>query len=962
MSDIRALLLTDIVDSTRLWETLGDAAMGALWANHDRVARDLIPAWRGREVDRSDGLLLLFASAADAVGYAVAYHRALASSCAPLKARAGLHVGPVILRENSAADIALGAKPLEVEGVAKPVAARVMSIARGGQTLLTAEARVALGSTRLRLQSHGLWRLQGILEPIEVFEAGDAGSPFTPPEDTTKVYRVVRSGDLWLPARQINHRLPAERDAFIGRVAPLDELARRLRGETRLVSVLGMGGTGKTRLVTRFGWNWLGEFPGGVWFCDLSQARSVDGIVNAVAKALDIPLGKDDPVVQLGHAIAGHGECLVILDNFEQVSRHAEETLGNWLGRARQARFVVTTREVLGIAGEDIMALAPLPPAEAAALFVRRAESANRDFRPTTGDDESIATLTRLLDGLPLAIELAAARVRVMPLPALLSRMTERFRLLSSSGGRVDRQATLRALFDWSWDLLSPSEKAALAQLSVFEGGFTLEAAEGMLDLADGDLAPWPLDILQSLLNKSFVRQSGERFELISSVQEYASERLRTPGSYPGSGPSAVHSAEAAHGACFAGLGEDGATTGACIELNNYIAACRRAAERANAEVAVATLEGAWAALKLRGPFRLGVELASSVHSMCGHGTALSARGARVAGRALEACGRLTEARGRFETALEAARMAGDRRCEGQVLSDAGFVLTQEGSMDQAATYQSAALSIARELGDRKLECEALKCMAMLHLQTGRMGKALECSEGALRIARETGNRRLEGAVLLNLAVLHANLGNMEFARTTLEEGLVVAREVGDQKWEGGALSNLGLLNHMQGRASEALELLGAAVTMARELGDLRLECIGWGNLGMVFDNLGRLDEARTHYESALLSSRGLGDRRSEGQFLSYLGLLHARERRFDEARNCLDAGETLLSGAGDSVYLGVLLCHRAEAEHLGGDESAAAVALEAARRHAAAVGAGPESELGMSLTRVHGLWEAAVP
>ena len=150
--------------------------------------------------------------------------------CAPLKARAGVHVGPVILRENSAADIAQGAKPLEVEGTAKPMAARVMSIARGGQTLLTADARTALGATRLRLQSHGHWRLQGILQPIEVFEAGDAEAPFTPPEDAPKVYRVVPNGDLWLPARQIPCALPAERDAFIGRVAPLDELARRLQG------------------------------------------------------------------------------------------------------------------------------------------------------------------------------------------------------------------------------------------------------------------------------------------------------------------------------------------------------------------------------------------------------------------------------------------------------------------------------------------------------------------------------------------------------------------------------------------------------------------------------------------------------------------------------------------------------------------------------------------------------------
>ena len=123
------------------------------------------------------------------------------------------------------------------------------------------------------------------------------------------------------------------------------------------MSVLGLGGTGKTRLVARFAWDSLGQFPGGAWFCDLSQARSLDGIVHAVAQGLDLPLGKDDPVTQLGHAIAGRGQCLVILDNFEQVARHAEETLGRWLNRASNARFLVTTREVLGLAGEEVLAL-----------------------------------------------------------------------------------------------------------------------------------------------------------------------------------------------------------------------------------------------------------------------------------------------------------------------------------------------------------------------------------------------------------------------------------------------------------------------------------------------------------------------------------------------------------------------------------------------------------------------------
>ena len=174
MGETRALLLTDVVDSTKLSTELGDALMAQVWAAHDRLARDLLPAYRGREIDKTDGMLLLFDSAADAVGYALSYHRSLSSLPTPMKARAGLHVGPVILRENSAADVARGAKPLEVEGLAKPTASRVMSLARGGQTLLTHEARQALGETALRVQSHGHWVMKGIAAPGGAVRGGRA--------------------------------------------------------------------------------------------------------------------------------------------------------------------------------------------------------------------------------------------------------------------------------------------------------------------------------------------------------------------------------------------------------------------------------------------------------------------------------------------------------------------------------------------------------------------------------------------------------------------------------------------------------------------------------------------------------------------------------------------------------------------------------------------------------------------
>jgi predicted ATPase len=613
-----------------------------------------------------------------------------------LKVRMGLHTGAAEFRDG------------DYFGAVLNRTARIMSAAHGGQVLLsfvTAELVRGYLPAGVTLREMGEHRLKGLLNPERLFQvvAADLLADFPPLTSLT------------------GHSLPAERDAFVGRSDSLAELARRMKAGARLVSVLGSGGTGKTRLVTHFGWSALRDFSGGVWFCDLSEARGLDGIVHAVAQGLDVPLGKDDPVTQVGQAIAARGLCLVILDNFEQISRYAEDTLGQWLNRASNARFLVTTREVLGLSGEEVLALAPLAASDAVALFRRRAEAAKPDFEPSSEDEAAIAPLVKLLEGLPLAIELAAARVRVMPPRMLLSRMSERFKLLSSTGGRLDRQATLHAVFDWSWDLLSMPEKAALAQLSVFEGGFTLEAVESVLDLSAYENAPWPMDVLQSLVQKSLVRQvTDNRFDLLVSMQEYAAEQLRTTGRYEGSGPAAPLAAEKRHGAYFAGLEQNTAVGDGCVELDNLVAACRRAAARGDADIAVRSLEGAWAGLELRGPFQVGADLASMVRDIPEIGTDASARAHYVAGRALGYSGQFPEARARFEASQAGAREAGNRRCESSSLVGLGFLAIQEGDLESARAYLERALSIAREVDDRSIQSDAYNVLGNVESVLGR--------------------------------------------------------------------------------------------------------------------------------------------------------------------------------------------------------------------------------------------------
>ena len=952
------LVLTDVVDSTDLTERIGDAAMAAVWESHDRAARDLLRRWHGREIDKTDGMLTLFADPDDGVEFVQAYHLALVGMGTPLKARAGLHVGPVALRENTAADVAMGAKPLEVDGLAKPIVARVMMIAQGGQTLLTAEARAALGPAAARLPSHGHWRVKGIAEPFEVFELVDTGAAGTPPPSiTAKAYRVTRRGEHWLPVDQVARNLPAERDEFVGREEALDGLAQRLVRGARLMSIVGIGGSGKTRLATHLAWRWLGDFPGGVWFCDLAAARDIDGIVHAVAEALDLPLGREDPVVQLGHAIAGRGHCLVIFDNFEQVSRLAEDTLGRWLSRAVQSQFVVTTREVLGLPGEEIFGLAPMSSIDARELFVRRAAAAGHGFVPTSEDHSAIAPLVALLDRLPLAIELAAARVRVMSPRTLLARMSDRFKLLSSSGGRRDRQATLRATFDWSWDLLPAADKAALAQLSVFEGGFTLESAEAVLDLGDPFDAYWSIDVVQSLVNKSFVRPVGDRrFELLGLVQEYAADKLGGIGRYLGSGPEAEAAASARHSAHFAALGEAQAIADACAELDNLVVACRRATARHDGGAAVGALENAWAALRLRGPFRVGVDLACAVCDLPGLATAQLARAQLIAGAALDASGQTAAARARFEASLGLAQQASDPRCQARALGNLGDLLRNEGKTEDGRVHLAAALAMASEIGDLALQCQLHNGLGTAYFETGLLAAAGAEYQLALGLARQIADRRWEGGTLGNLGNLHASQGRIDEARSDYEAGLGAARAIGNRQWQGNMLCNLGFLHVIQHRLDEALTHFQAALTLARELGHARLECIALGNLGIVFDSLGQSEAAQLQYEAALTVAREIRERRYEGQFLSYLGLLHARAGRPVEARTRLALAESLLREVSDTISLGVLLCNRAEAEQLAGAGEAAQAALAEARALATGSGAGTDSELGLALAKVDAL------
>jgi predicted ATPase/DNA-binding winged helix-turn-helix (wHTH) protein len=775
---------------------------------------------------------------------------------------------------------------------------------------------------------------------------------------------------------RMENALPAERDTFVGRDEDLRALAEL---SARLLSVTGPGGVGKTRFALQHARSGRARWPGGAYFCDLSEARDTDGIVRAVSRALEVPLGQD-PVLQLGRVLANRGRCLLLLDNFEQIVPFASETVGRWMELAESAQFLVTSREVLDLPGEVVFPLAPLARGDARELFVRRAVAVKRGYSPSPEDLSAIDSLISLLDGLPLALELAAARVSVLSPAQILERMDDRFRVLSPPGARKGRQATLRATLDWSWELLSKDERVALGQLSVFSGGFTLAAAEKVLELEE----MWPVDAVQSLLHKSLVVPApADRFTLLMSTQTYAQEHLS---------PESAQAAEQRHGQYYAWLGEESEDNRALeLELDNLVAACRRAVARGDGAVAAKVAVGAWPVFLHRGPLRSGLQLLQTAlslplppaeaaevqvclgwalhmlgsseegkqHLLAALASTKAGGNPRGEGRVLsmlavqhDHLGRVEESERYFDQALAALRQAGDRRREGVALTHLGSLRHHQGRMSEAYECHQQALKLLQEVGDRRHQGTVLYNLGVWAREQGRMDEGRAYAEQSLCLDRELGDRMSEAYSLMNLGNAHIEQGRMEEALACYEESLRLYRELGERRGEGSVLICLGACLSPLGRRQEALACYEESLVLARELGDRRDEGVVLGNLGAMYQGGGRPDEARAAYEAALQVHREVGNRNFEGIVLGMLSSLLREQGDLRASRQYIDEGEALLRSVGHLLMLGSVLCQRAELEHADGQPEAARAALGEAASLAERLGAGPSSHLGLDLKR----------
>lgn len=675
--------------------------------------------------------------------------------------------------------------------------------------------------------------------------------------------------------------LPVERDMFVGRTAELEELRQRFLGTTRLVSLLGPGGTGKSRLAIHFGWQILSELPGGVWFCDLADAHSIEGVFAAVARGLDVVLNSADASRRIADALAKRGPCLVILDNFEQIVQHAPDTVGGWLQDCADVRFLVTTRERIRLDEEDVLAIDPLDPtSEGTELFGLRAAAHRPGFRVDDANRATVERIVTYLDGMPLAIELAASRLRMMGLHQLEQRLENRFQILA--GGKRGRQSTLRATLDWSWDLLKPWERSAVLQASVFEGGFSLEAAEEVFDLSSHGEAPPIIDVLQSLLDKSWLRThvllDAPRFVTYSTIQEYAAEKL-------GRGEERA-AAEIRHGRHFATMSSRDAADMAPetlhalrrIDLDNLIAACRRAIERRDGTTATETYLEAANVLKDRGPLATAWQLGEGVLSLVEQ----PPDRARVLG-ALGNCelvgGLLERSRKHYEECLAFAEATGNRKLACAARGNIGLAHYLEGHLEEARTLTEAALQEVRDGVNPSMEGNLLGVLAIIALDLGRFEEARVLFEQSIAAHQRAGNRREEGTVRGNLSSLHREMGRLDDARREADAAIAIHREVGNRRTEGTMLGNLGNLHFQAGRPEEALACHEQSLEIKREVGDLAGEATSLRGICALLLHLGRTQEARSRFTELESVQRRIGDPLGQAELLSCLAELLWDER-----------------------------------------------------------------------------------
>ena len=823
-------LFSDIAGSTRLWEQ-HTAAMADALAQHDALARTAVAAWRGHLVKGTgDGIHAAFADAADALGAMLQLQRGLADAAAtgslPLAVRCGLHAGPGQARDN------------DFFGPEVNRAARIMAAAHGGQMLVSQAVAERLQATLplgVALRDLGAVRLKDLARPERLWQV------LAPP------LRVDFPALRALEATPNN--LPQQLNRFIGRETVLPAL-HHLLGQHRLVTLLGTGGIGKSRLALQLAADVLEAHPDGVWFVELAPLDDGQRLPQAVASVLGV---KEEPGRPLADALRQHvasRRLLLVLDNCEHVLDAAAALAKGLLQAGAGLAVLATSREPLRVAGEQAYPVPPLglpdggagsgsgpraiPPDqllqhEAVRLFVDRARSAQPAFALTPDNAPAVVEICQRLDGIALALELAAARVRALPVQAMAERLRDSFALLSTRDATVaPRQRTLQRLIDWSCDLLADDERVLYRRLSVFAGGWTLEAAEavcGDAPLASADV----LDLLAALADKSLVsvlpgEHGDQRYRLLDTVRQHAAALLAAVdgGAAPLRRRHAAAQLALAEAAQQQLGGADKAAALARLdqERDNLLAALAWCAQDAVADHARPAAErGLRLSFALRpywlnrGLLSLGLDTTQPLLQHPGAQTrdSLRARGLFNVGQLAAFIGRYAEALPPLLECLAIARETGDAAREAAVLQPLGMVAIGLGDVAAARRHSQDAVHAARALANPRQLASALNALAQLDRMDQRLAEAEAGYAEALALAIGFDDPDYIAALQLNLAMVAVAARQPALAGQRLLTGVDIVERTGSRPAAIGVLDVCTALAVLAGDAARGAHWHGLA-------------------------------------------------------------------------------------------------------------------------------------------------------
>ena len=847
------MLLSDVEGSTRALRQLGPERYAEALDLHRRLLREAFEQHGGYEVDcEGDAFFVAFSRAEDGVAAALVAQQRLVDADWPsgheLRVRMGIHTGEP------------RAVPPNYVGLDVHQAARIMAAGHGGQVLLSQTTYDLLGDA-FAVRELGEHRLKDLSAPRRLFQLLIEGAPSDFP-----------------PLKTLGNRptnLPIQPTPLIGRRRELAEVTALLCSDAvRLVTLTGPGGTGKTRLALQSAANLIDEFEDGVFFVELAAITTDDLVPTTMAQTLGL---REVPGESLERTLQGYlaeKDVLLVLDNFEHLLT-AAPMVRQLLGSASRLRVLVTSRASLHISGEYEYSVPPLAlsrtadaagefdASEAVTLFLERARATRRDFRVTAQNRAVVAEICARLDGLPLAIELAAARIKVIPPEALLPRLEQRLQVLTGgSRDREVRQQTLRGTLDWSYELLDTGDRALFARLAVFAGGRTIEAIEAICgSMGESDV----LDGITSLVDMSLLQQQLDgpdpRFVMLETIHEYARECLDASG----------ESAELRrrHAEYFAGLASRAAPQLRSPDQQTWID--QLAAEQDNLRAVL---------------------------------TYLIDEGEFDAAQAMTAAlAQFWETRGQFQEAHEwFAAALGDpdearSKSRGQALFWAGRLAMFSGAWERAAALLRSSVEIADEVGDDVTLALALGKEAWVRVETGRAAEGVEQAGRAVALAHEIGDAWTI-AETLNDAGVSCDRTDPERGLAFMEESLSVRRALGDQVNIADSLNNVGYVQTCLGAYDLAERALEESLQIARQFGDLRHLALISGNLGNVNLFRGDREAATSWYHENLSLSRRIGDKRTCLEALRGLAAIAGAEGEIETAAS--------LTGTVDALHMSV--------------------------------------------------------